>query len=75
MVVKEKKVPEYEVKIGAWQDPFQYTPKSSPKKKVGVRRKTTYDRSKDYFGEGRKDTALSVDIWDQSEDEQQQEKP
>ena len=75
VVVKEKNVPEYKVKIGVWQDPFQYTPKSSPKKKVGVRRKTTYDRSKDYFGEGRKDTALSVDIWDQSEDKQQQETP
>lgn len=62
-------VPEYDVKIGAWQDPFAYTPKSPYKKKVGVRKKTLHDLSGDYYAEGQGNTALDVDMWNK-EDEQ-----
>jgi ubiquitin C len=41
VMVKETVIPEYDVQMGDWQNPFNYSPKSPYKKKVGVRRKGT----------------------------------
>ena len=68
VLVKESNIPEYEVKIGAWQDPFAYNPKSPVRKKVGKRTKTVYDCSNDNFAESQGNTALSVDIWSKKEE-------
>jgi hypothetical protein len=43
VIVKETQVPEFDVEMGDWQNPFHYSPKSPYKKKVGVRRKGTRD--------------------------------
>ncbi len=63
VVVKEINIPKYDVHMGAWQDPFHYSPKSPLKKKVGVRRATTHDTSKDNFVASQRETALTADIW------------
>lgn len=42
VIVKETQIPEFDVQMGDWQNPFHYSPKSY-KKKVGVRRKSTRD--------------------------------
>lgn len=45
VTVKEMVIPEYDVQMGDWQNPFHYSPKSPYRKKVGVRRKSTRDEA------------------------------
>lgn len=64
VLIEDTNIPEYDVHMSAWQDPFSYTKKSPYKKKEGVRRNTIHDQSKDFYGPGKGNTALTVDIWD-----------